>query len=400
MSFPYSSLPDWSKIKADIIFIPAIGADPRLTWARQTGTERTERLDYEIFDHLGGEARVHLYDHLIEKERKLQIPRQTSEATSEALSDDQHDALIAFRETGRRLDDFGVEDWANRLYEFLFSFQQISARPVLSDRSYQTNRPIIFICHSTGGNVLKHALTKRSEGVPNPIALNTIGITFFGVPHHGSSVLSNDEYVQTVQAHLGLKWKMSGRLRQDFRLRDENQELERLNHRFAVDIVGVKIFNYVEMADTNLRVLTDENSGESTTIIRLCVVDSRSGKLGTPQVPMEDEDFMQLDVTHTDLPRFTDQQDQYDSFVSEIGKLVREFKESDRVEYRLLQKAINTEVKVHVHQFYEDKGSIKILMTQPTLNRFLEVGPSRAIMDEIEGRDKNIRSPRYVFPSK
>lgn len=245
--------------------------------------------------------------------------------------------------------------------------------------------------------MLKHALTKRSEGIPNPIAVNTIGITFFGVPHHGSSVLFKDEYVQTVQAQLGLKWKMSARLRQDFRLRDENQELERLNHRFALDVVGVKILNYVETADTNLRVLvSDEESGESTTIIRLCIVDSRSGKLGTPQVPMEDEDFMQLDVTHTDLPRFIGQQDQYESYLSEVGRLVRDFRESDRVEYRLLQQAINAEVKVHVHQFYEDKGSIKILMTQPTLNRFLEVGPSRAIIDEIAGRDKNINSPRYV----
>ena len=238
---------------------------------------------------------------------------------------------------------------------------------------------------------MKYALTKKLGRESNEIAKNTIGITFFAVPHHGSSVLSEDEYVKTVEDHLGLKWQMSKRLRRDFRLRDDNEELNETNQMFVVDMFGVKVHSYAEMADSYLTVLTSDDIGaEGPAVVRYCIVDSRSGRLSRDQVPFEDEEFIQLDMDHTGLPRFKGQDDQYESYLKAIEALVNGYNENDRKAYQNMTKAIMTEVKVHVHQFYGDRKSMKILLTKPTLEAFLEVGPAECMLERIEGRDEDV----------
>lgn len=73
--------------------------------------------------------------------------------------------------------------------------------------------------------MVKQALSKKDEASQNSIAACCLGVTFFSTPHHGSSVLSEPEYVQTVQTHLGLKWEMSETLRHDFLLRNTDLEV-------------------------------------------------------------------------------------------------------------------------------------------------------------------------------
>lgn len=122
--------------------------------------------------------------------------------------------------------DYGVAEWADRFLEIVSEHR----RAQRTDR-----RPILFICHSTGGIVVKQALSKRDAEGQNSIAAWCLGVTFFSTPHHGSSVLSEPEYVQTVQDHLGLKWEMSENLRHDFLLR--NTDLE-------VSIFGDQMFSF------------------------------------------------------------------------------------------------------------------------------------------------------------
>ena len=337
------------------------------------------------------EAQIHLYDHLTKWERGLKIPGAGTGPLTEERHQDVRQGVIEFAEAESDVAGYGVEDWAKRLLDSLIEHRR--------ERAHGT-RPLIFICHSTGGNVLKHALTRKADGKLNEIAVNTIGITFFAVPHHGSTVLSGNEYVPSVKDHLGLKWKMSWRLRRDFRLRDKNEALEMLNHDFAVDMVGVKIHSYAEVADTHLDVLTsaDTIGGEGTAVIRLCIVDSRSGRLGTPQAPVEDEDFIQLDVNHVNLPRFSgnDQDEQYDIYLAAIQRLVTDYDPKQRKAYQDLKKKIMTEIRVHVHQFYGNRSaknpSMKILLTKPTLETFLESGPAKVMADRIEGRDQDLQA--------
>ena len=193
--------------------VPAIGADPRKTWARQTDSAGFEsrRLDFVLHDRLYPEAQVHLYDHLTRQERGLEVkpPKGPHDEAHKRSAEEfaAGEASVAV---------FGVAEWAERFLEII----QEHRRAQRTDK-----RPILFICHSTGGIIVKQALsTKNAEG-KNSVAECCLGVTFFSTPHHGSSVLSEPEYVQTVQNHLGLKWEMSENLRHDFLLRHPDLEV-------------------------------------------------------------------------------------------------------------------------------------------------------------------------------
>ncbi|KAF2793083.1 hypothetical protein K505DRAFT_325724, partial [Melanomma pulvis-pyrius CBS 109.77] len=53
----------------------------------------------------------------------------------------------------------------------------------------ETIRPIVFLCHSLGGIIVKQALRiATNEDRYNPIASATKGIVFFGTPHRGADL--------------------------------------------------------------------------------------------------------------------------------------------------------------------------------------------------------------------
>lgn len=356
------------------MFVPAIGADPRKTWERQTSNSAnlgSRRLDYAIQDRLHPAVQVHLYDHLTPRERSLELrPHEdpTHQRSAEAYA--QAESAVA---------EYGVRDWADRFLRILSDHRRTQG----TDK-----RPILFITHSTGGIVVKHVLSQKPEG--EKTAALCLGITFFATPHHGSSVLSKAEYVQNVQTQLGLKWEMSETLRNDFTLR--NTDLDNLNNKFALNVVGLKVYSYVEISDTILMVPTNDTSGETLIPVRECIVDSRSGKLSTSELPYEDEEVIQLSTTHVGAPIFKDEDVLYGYYLEEITAFVKGFSAVERAAFHTLNRDIMTGTKVEVHQFYlagtqGEPGSVKILTAHPSLQKFLEQGPAECMKERVRGED-------------
>jgi len=192
-------------------------------------------------------------------------------------------------------------------------------------------------------------------------------------PHHGSSVLSSSEFVQTVQHHLGLKWKMAERLRQDFPLKSPHREI--LNYKFAFVAMGIKIYSYVEKQDTKLHVLsTFDAGGESIVEVNLCVVDNRSAKLGNADVPVEEEEVIELNTTHIGAARFTKEETQRGLYVDELVDFLKGFSVEERSAYDKLNNDILNDVKMDVHQFYRagakgEPASTKIITSHPSLKK-------------------------------
>ncbi|EXM20712.1 Alpha/Beta hydrolase fold [Fusarium oxysporum f. sp. vasinfectum] len=57
-----------------------------------------------------------------------------------------------------------------------------------SNRADVPDRPVIFVCHSLGGLVVKRALsTSRGDSTYCSIFDSTFGVVFFGTPHHGGN---------------------------------------------------------------------------------------------------------------------------------------------------------------------------------------------------------------------
>jgi hypothetical protein len=105
-----------------------------------------------------------------------------------------------------------------------------------------------------------------------------IGITFFAVPHRGSSVLHKHEFSRAVQKRLDLKFEMSKVLRSQFSI--EHEKLIHLNNSFGAQALGIPVWNYIETVESRLKVLTDSD-GEQLTNVNLKVVDAQSSEIRT-----------------------------------------------------------------------------------------------------------------------
>ena len=162
----------------------------------------------------------------------------------------------------------------------------------------------------------------------------------------------------------------------------------------------MKIYSYVESTDTNLVVLsTNDMGGETLTTIRLCIVDSRSGKLSSPEAPFEDEEVIQLNTTHVGAPRFTDEDTLYSYYIDEITDFVKGFSAEERSLHHALNHDIMSNTEVDVHQFYVvgtqgEPGSMKIMTAHPSLQTFLEIGPSKCMEARVRGTDQVGESSR------
>ena len=219
-------------------------------------------------------------------------------------------------------------------------------------------------------------------------------------PHHGSSVLSSPEFVQTVQHHLGLKWKMAETLRQDFSLQNKSREL--LNYKFSQAAIGIKIYSYVEKQDTRLQVLsTIDTGGESIVEVNLCVVDNRSAKLGNVDVPVEEEEVIDLNCTHTGVARFTKEENLQKLYIDELVFFIESFSVEERTAYDKLNDDILNDVRLDVHQFYQtgakgELASTKIISGHPSLKFFFDFGPTECLRRRLETGKKGITSRNGV----
>lgn len=184
---------------------------------------------------------------------------------------------------------------------------------------------------------------------------------------------------------------MPRRLRQDFSLK--NAYLEELNERFVNAAIGVKIYSYIETQDTELEVLTTlattDVEGENLISVGLTVVDGRSARLSTADLPIEDELIFELDTTHSGATRFKDR-DVFERFVTELDVLIRNFSADECNAYQELSASIMTDVTVDVHQFYqistdtEPAASMKVWSEYPSLKTFLDQGPTKCLKKRLE----------------
>ncbi|KAF9891553.1 hypothetical protein FE257_004020 [Aspergillus nanangensis] len=97
-----------------------------------------------------------------------------------------YDSAVAFGRSEMNVEDFALDLLTRLLWE----------RQVPSEQS----RPILFICHSLGGVVLKQSLVTASSVQDHygAIMKNTFGIIFMGTPHRGSRVASQARHLARI----------------------------------------------------------------------------------------------------------------------------------------------------------------------------------------------------------
>ncbi|OCL04556.1 hypothetical protein AOQ84DRAFT_380441 [Glonium stellatum] len=249
----------------DIIAIHGIGGDPYRTWTHENGA-------------------LWLRDFL---------PKNIKGARIFSFG---YDAEVALTRSQTRLDDF-ARSLLNKLR-------------VERDGELQS-RPLIFICHSMGGIVLKRALTNaRLEDEDEfPFLQSSVkGIFFLGTPHDGSDAVSWPQLLADI-LHVGLYagTGLIGAPRNDLlRGLERNSEvLKSISIDFRNQAKNIKIFSCIEQ--------------HSTFPLSKLIVDRNTGVLGFPGeiiIPMDGCD-------HRTLCRFSDEEDpNYRVIRSRIGQLI------------------------------------------------------------------------------
>ena len=307
-----------------------------------------------------------MYDHLNPEERKIEV---------KPLADPDHKAsAVRYTAVQSNLDEYGIKEWTNRFLEVIYRYR---------DTEVSQQRPLIFLCHSTGGIVIKEALSRKvSAGIPN-LAAVCIGITFFATPHHGSNVLSRSAFAQAVKNRLKLKWEMSEALMDEMSV--QNHALEFLNHKFASISLGIKIWNYFESRETDLKVLTaGDVGGENLTTVSMSIVDPSSACMSTSDVLVEGEIPYELNTNHVGTARLADDPKVFYQYLDALGALVLKTSAYVRADHHALITSIMTQVRVDVHQFYQvedanETKSMKVWSETPSLQDLLESGPKACL---------------------
>ncbi|KAJ5823858.1 Mitochondrial substrate/solute carrier [Penicillium robsamsonii] len=313
----------------DIVAVPPIGADHRKTWIAHGA--RSSWLELELLKHIP-RARVLLYNY-------------------GDLRDDKIDTL------GERL--------LNQLRT--------------ERKNEPTRRPIFFICHSTGGLVVKAALALASREPGQSILTSCHGIAFFATPHQGSTYLSADEYVASIRHLLHLQHDTPAALRKQLRTRQDR--LWHLSNQFKSLSADMRVWSFLETVDSTMHVIDAETN--KTLEFHVPITSIRSGLLN-----IENEKELPMATDHAGTATFHGQESTRDRFLDELGDAVETAVEISKREDTPL--GVEQQVMVQINGFFEDtalgvsdESPLKLWSTKVSLEDYLSRGPSACLRERL-----------------
>ncbi|TVY19661.1 Protein SERAC1 [Lachnellula arida] len=132
----------------------------------------------------------------------------------------------------------GFENWARQLLELLTNVR----------KGKEKGRPLIFVCHSMGGIVLKKALATALLDNYNEISSTVKGIMFLATPHRGSSSASLSALLKMIAQLATTVSKRGGTFRADLLqdLEKDAKVLTQISQEFRNRHEGIKIATFYE----------------------------------------------------------------------------------------------------------------------------------------------------------
>ncbi|RYC59169.1 hypothetical protein CHU98_g7052 [Xylaria longipes] len=131
---------------------------------------------------------------------------------------------------------------------------------LVADRELEnaTERPIIFICHSLGGIIVKRALvysasrTGRHINHLHSIFVSTYGILFFGTPHQGSGTANLATFAQRIIDVLLPSKLVDTQAQLLDAVREGSEVLQEITDNFAPLMKDLRIYFFWEQEKTDL----------------------------------------------------------------------------------------------------------------------------------------------------
>ncbi|KAF2464298.1 uncharacterized protein BDR25DRAFT_346785 [Lindgomyces ingoldianus] len=349
---------EYFNAKVDIVAVPAIGADPKVTY-RYPGLKVPDKQDAQRWHHMFSDlsdARVFLYT----------FPKPENPKTH------------------------GITKYSEDLLREMAS------------EGLGKSRMIHFVGHSTGGLVVKRALILANGSNKHDwleIKRKCCSIAFFGTPHYGSTVLCQSTYKLAVSRLLGLKLIMSDRLRQDLTDVENLDGLVHFSRTFQpITITMEKIWSFFEARDSKLEVRATINDRiGSTSIRRMASIACGDEKSSFPLIGCEQAISVKAD--HATLPRFGDDPNSqtFHQYIDGLREHISKSSGKTDRDPRWLE----NELKVEVHLFYElnegNQSTVKLWSVNPTLRDLINDGPGMRLerrvdlaVNEPQGNDARV----------
>ncbi|KAM0796954.1 hypothetical protein BDR22DRAFT_892704 [Usnea florida] len=167
----------------------------------------------------------------------------------------------------------------------------------------ESKRPLIFICHSLGGIIVKQALVwAHREPRYRAIKDHTLGIVFFGTPHRGSGKANYGKILANVAA--GVMHKPKSKLIDA--LQSNSDTLMRLTSEFKFEAPNIEIMTFYET--------------KSMSMFSGLIVDKYSALL-----ELSHEDTQSVDAHHSDMCKIATRNDEtYKKLVKRVARMLRE----------------------------------------------------------------------------
>ena len=203
-----------------------------------------------------------------------------------------------------------IRDHANSLLARLWSSRM---------KETEKDRPIIFICHSLGGILIKQALvTAKLHDAYGDIQKSTVGIIFFGAPHGGGNNVTFGKCLASIFS------LTTGQARNSLldTLKKDSLINEYITDDFRPEQGRLKVVSFFEQEKTRLKIAGWRVMPASTVSSLLprkkycanClqwIVRKSSARLGAP-----DEIFLGLSGNHSSICKFTTKdRDDYNRYV-------------------------------------------------------------------------------------
>lgn len=241
-------------------------------------------------------------------------------------------------------------------------------------------RPLFFVCHSTGGLVVKAALALASRAEPSQSILSSChGIAFFATPHQGSTYLSADEYATSIRHILHLEHETPIALRKQFRPRQER--LWHLSNQFKTLSADMKVWSFLETVDSTMHVIDAETN--NILEFNVPITSIRSGLLD-----IEHETELPMGTDHAGTATFHNQDSARERFLVDLSHAVENAVELSKLEDTPL--GLEQKVMVQINGFFEDTAlgvsdetPLKLWSSKVTLEDYLSRGPSACLRERL-----------------
>ncbi|KAI0400445.1 ribonuclease-like protein p/mrp subunit [Xylaria palmicola] len=137
---------------------------------------------------------------------------------------------------------------------------QTMVAELVADRELEhaTERPIIFICHSLGGIIVKRAIVYSASRTSHhinhlrSIYVSTYGILFFGTPHQGSGTANLATFAQRIIDALLPSKLVDTQAQLLDALKESSEVLQEITDNFAPLMKDIRIYFFWEQEKTDL----------------------------------------------------------------------------------------------------------------------------------------------------